>query len=481
MALAGVLAGLPIATSSTIAARPGAPLLRGVDAPGIAAADRLTPDDPPDVTGAIGLHDYVETVNAAVAVYSRRLRLRAVQKASSFWGVKDLVDPQIAWDSQARRWYYLTLDAQVAGDAPSALLLAWSKGPDPTDLRDGWCRLRIGTGKIVDDYPKLGFDRRHIVIGTNTLNFTDPNFKKFSRIWAVGKPRDGQTSCKRPPVSSFGSAAEPLRRTDGRRAFTPVPVTPVEPSGRAYVVAADCVHEDSPGENEEGCSRPQGRANQITVWHITGPRAAPRLVMDGGVDVPPYRGPKPVPQRGTNRVLDALDGRLTQAVSNADPGRSGAEAIWTQHTVEGPGGRSEVRWYELDPRALALLRTGAIAKRRAWVFNGAVSPTTRGDRAAIQYSLSGRRLLPQIRARALGLGNSGSAKRGEITLGRSAAAASSCQGPPDVCRWGDYAAATPDPRRSGVVWGSNELIGPPLGPGIEHWRTRNFALRLPTP
>ena len=47
-------------------------------------------------------------------------------------------------------------------------------------------------------------------------------------------------------------------------------------------------------------------------------------------------------------------------------------------------------------------------------------------------------------------------------------------------RWGDYSAATPDPRPiiagRGVVWGTNQysgLVNPPAG-GV-NWRTQIFA------
>lgn len=67
----------------------------------------------------------------------------------------------------------------------------------------------------------------------------------------------------------------------------------------------------------------------------------------------------------------------------------------------------------------------------------------------------------------------------EITLGRSDAPREDCEPPPEICGWGDYAAATPDPRRRNVVWGSNMVMGPEQigAPGLVHWLTRNFALR----
>src|SRR5450759_1588138 len=70
---------------------------------------------------------------------------------------------------------------------------------------------------------------------------------------------------------------------------------------------------------------------------------------------------------------------------------------------------------------------------------------------------------------------------GEVLLGSSSAAdqetgfTGNCT--PNPCRWGDYSGATPDPINAGVVWGSNQLLGPvfPLF-GFAQWTTQNFAV-----
>ena len=97
-----------------------------------------------------------------------------------------------------------------------------------------------------------------------------------------------------------------------------------------------------------------GPANQIMVWHVTGGGGGspPSLVSDGNVNVASYDFPLNVPQPSSSRVLDSLDTRLTQAVAMSDPDVSGAKGVWTQHTVDGPGAPSVVRWYELVPEPL---------------------------------------------------------------------------------------------------------------------------------
>src|SRR5207247_5416393 len=73
----------------------------------------------------------------------------------------------------------------------------------------------------------------------------------------------------------------------------------------------------------------------------------------------------------------------------------------------------------------------------------------------------------------------GQTDAGEVVLGTSptfdqeTAFQDNCTVNP--CRWGDYSGATPDPSAAGVVWGSNQLIGPALF-GFAQWTTQNFAI-----
>jgi hypothetical protein len=471
-ALAGTVAG-------AAAALPGAAgtkleLFRGLNAPGLSAADNESIGEPPDPTGSVSRRHYVEVVNTRIAVYERKRLRRPVadMNATAFWGAEDstVVDPQIAWDDRARRWYYVMLRNRPEANR---ILFAWSKSADPSDLDGGWCRMEIPVGRLFDDFPRLGFSAAHVLIGTNVFNVETRRFK-FARVWAIAKPSGDAATCERPALTAFGSLRRPLREANGRRATTPVPVVPVEQSRRGFLVAADCIEHERGGA-EHTCKRRQPRGGEITVWHVSGPPDDPQLVRDGAIAVPGFGVPDPVPQPGTGRRLDASDTRLTQAVSNPRPS-GGAPLIWTQHAVAGAGGRSVVRWYALDPRRLAVVDRGVIRKRRNWVFNAAISPTRSGRAAIVNYNVGGPQLLPQIRARI-----AGSKAGGELTLGRSAAPNRLCDRDDPFCTWGDYAGASPDPRRANVVWGSNQTMAPRRQRDMfgSHWATRNFALRAP--
>jgi hypothetical protein len=53
---------------------------------------------------------------------------------------------------------------------------------------------------------------------------------------------------------------------------------------------------------------------------------------------------------------------------------------------------------------------------------------------------------------------------------------------PKLCRWGDYAGASPDPAapttgRTGQVWGTSMLSVPGGGASSSGWKTQNFAVK----
>jgi hypothetical protein len=448
-------------------ARAGLEVFRGLNAPGLTAKGNVALGVPPDTTAAIGPRHLVETVNLQVGVFARRdLRPLARLDSHRFWGLPagvQLVDPQVAWDAGSRRWYQVLL-ANDNVSVRRSILLAWSKTADPSDLARGWCRTSIPTGRLLDDYPKLGFSRRHVLIGTNVADLEERRVL-FSRVWAVAKPPSGSTACGRPPMTALPRRGA-LREAGGRKAGTPVPAGALD---RGYVVSAECVGDGEEG-GEEGFCPAAGR--RLTIWRVTGPGAAPRIRRLGPIAVRRFRPPALVRQRGTNRRLDASDARLTQAVAGADPAHPGRALIWTQHTVAWRRGLAQVRWYALDPARLRVARQGSVRVPGASAFNGAIAPTGNGRAAVIDYNAGGRRLLPQIRARVAGR------PRSEIELARSAAPDRSCDAG-DACQWGDYAFAGTDPVRPRVVWGANQTIGPP-GQGDAFgitWRTRVFALR----
>ncbi len=438
--------------------------------PGLASKDNVQADiSVPDATGGIGPQHYFEAVNGRLALYDRgSLRLVTSRDAGAFWGVPNIqqgitADPQVTWDRLAHRWYY-----EVHLNNPftnrHALVFAWSRQGDPTNLTSGWCRMRIDTGSVLDDFAHVSYTSGGIVIAANTADLVTKQLL-FSRVWVIAKPG---ASCRRPAIRQLT-----VRRVGGRVAVTLIPVVPARPSAVGYVVAAECVDGDPSGEPEASCPR---TGSKINVWKVTGLSRAPRLGWVGAVPVGSYRVPTAVALRGGWR-LDSSDTRLLGAVSAPDPSRHVPLAIWTANTVAGTGGRAVVRWFEIDPRGPRLLQQGRLSQPDRWVFNPAISPTGRGDAAVITYNVAGGSMLPVIRARLRTARTPRGVMTGETTLARSLSADPSCDAEPTECRWGDYAGAVPDPLRPNVVWGSNEMVGRSI-PGIDHWASQNFAIAV---
>jgi hypothetical protein len=445
----GPLPGTEISTPA-----PKTAVFGALNAPGLAATDNGFDVTPPDTTGAIGPSHYFEFVNETVRVYDRsNLSIVSTSGLPTFVGKSndDVFDPQIQWDPQSSRWYYLADDCTNSRCSRNNFIaFGYSKTSDPSDLVNGWCRYTIGTGKDFHDYPKLGHDNNHLVFGTNVYN---PSFNR-AQVWSVPKPSAGNTC-----ASSLTATGFSLTST----VFTPVPANTSDSSTVGYLVAAN-----SPGS---------GSASTIKAWHVGGTATSPTLTSDGSMSVTSYSIPANVPQPGTGNVLDSSDTRLTQAVAHADPDASGAEAVWTQHTVAGPGGRSVVRWYEFLPASLTVRQMGTISDTTNYVFNGAISPATDGTSAAINYNVGGSSQLVQIKAQTRTGSTSLSTMSDELTLGTSSAIDQDFSCSP--CRWGDYAGASPDPSNSNVIWGSNQLNGP-VSSNNARWTTRNFALTTAT-
>jgi hypothetical protein len=454
---------------------PAAAVFGGLNKAGMSSTGAATP---PDTTGAIGPSNYLEFVNdAGITAYNRSL-----SPVSGPVGLEDFVgfpsdfvfDPQIQWDQSWGRWIYVMDDIEpifeevepevfeVIGEL-FYLDFGWSKTVDPTNISTnpagGWCGYSIETSPEFDDYPKLGHGNSGITIGTNVFSF-EPEAFLTARIWSIAKPPSPGT-CPGTTAVAFGSAAEPLKTEDEDFAFTPVPANTADSSAASYVVAADYPEPSA--------------ANQIMGWHVNGGGEGATLVEDGNMSVGSFEIPANVPQPGTANLIDSSDSRLTNAVATTDPA-VGQEAVWTQHTVEGTGGRSEVRWYELLPGTQEVRQEGTISDPSRFVFNAAISPTREGDAAAIDFNRGSASLSPDMHAQSRDASTPLGQMQKDVLLGTSTGAAQDFSCSP--CRWGDYAGASPDPAVGSLVWGSNQGLGAPSGPSDEepHWTTRNFAL-----
>ncbi len=441
------------------------------------AGQRDTTVAPSDSTGAIGTSRYVELVNARAAVYSRTSNtptasgpLLQLTGCATSLCTDNVFDPQVIWDPGTNRFFYAADD--IVSSTQNLLDVGFSTTATPTLSASSWCRYSMNFGSTFPDYPKLGDTQDFQLIGVN--EFSGSSFAGSHIAWLT-KPPAGP-ACPAPSTFKAGVSGT-LKNANGSAAFTPVPANQTDTSSTGWAVARPA-------------SIPSGGATFLTVFKVTRSSTGAATIPATGTSVPvsAFKVPASAPQPGTSDKLDTLDARNTQAVSAVDPLHGGVTALWTQHAVFGGAG-SQVRWYEINPATRALIQHGTLTSSSSFTFDAAISPdrrvngTTRqfGGDMVIDAVQSSTTTLPAIKVASKIGSNLVSALKLVATSG-AADTGFDCISSGGLCRWGDYAAATPDPAApatgtTGQVWGSSMLAASGGSISSSSWTTRNFAIK----
>jgi hypothetical protein len=379
-------------------------------------------------------------------------------------------DPQVIWDPGTSRFFYAADD--IVSSTQNLLDIGFSTTATPTLSPSSWCRFALNFGSTFPDYPKLGDTQDFMLIGSN--DFSGPNFAGSTIAWMT-KPPAG-SACPAPGTLAIGLTGA-LKNADGTAAFTPVPANQTDTSPAGWAVARPA-------------SIPPGGATFLTVFTVTKSATGAAVIPVTGTSVPvsAFQVPASATQPGTADTLDTLDARNTQAVSAVDPTRGGVTALWTQHAVFGGAG-SQVRWYEINPATHALIQHGTLTSALRFTFDAAISPDRRvngttslfGGDMVIDVVRSSMTTLPAIKA-ASKIGPNPVSALATIATSAAADTGFDCLQDAGLCRWGDYAAATPDPAApatgtTGQVWGSSMLAAPGGSASSSGWTTRNFAIK----
>ena len=424
---------------------------------------------PPDPTGAIGPNSYIELINLRYGIYGRDASVieQGDLGALTLFPVNELSDPQIVWDPTAQRYYYLVLDVYN-----SAYAFGYSKSANPRSSTD-FCHYYVGAfynSSSLPDYPKMAVTQDFVLVGTNV--FLLAAFYSGSDVDWFQKPTD--PVC--PAQLGAGGIFSNLKNANGSQTSTPEPAVSADATSGGWIV----------GSADVGT----GSANYLTVFKVTkNAQGYAAISAPSAVTVGSYQMPANAPQSGTTQLLDTMDTRLTHAVAGYDP-RIGATAIWTAHAVFGGAG-SEDRWYEISAAGTpALSQTGKVSDTNLYVFNGAISPDRASDDATDGSALTGRNMV-------MGFNTSSASTDAAIQMvsrrGTGAQSGSvlvkqsvgpnvdfSCgSSVPNVCRWGDYGGATPDPLKSagGQVWLSAEWNNAATDGSLPVWQTWNWSAR----
>lgn len=445
------------------------------------AGQRDTTVAPSDSTGAIGTTRYIELVNSKVAIYSRTSNtptasgpLLQLTGCATSACTDSVFDVQVIWDPALNRFFYATMDTGSGSSGGNLLTFGFSTTATPTLSASSWCHYSVGFGSTLPDYPKLGDTKDFMLIGTN--DFSGSSFAGSTIFW-VTNPPSGSTC---PAASTFKTGLTgTLKNANGTPAFTPVPANQTDTSSTGWAVARPD-------------SIPSGGATFLTLFKVTKSATGTATIPATGISVPvaAYKVPASAPQPGTSFKLDTLDTRPTQAVSAIDPTHGSVTALWTQHTVFGGAG-AQVRWYEINPATHSLIQHGSISSSSLYTFNGAISPDRRvngtskkfGGDMVININQSSASALVAVRVASKIGANAISGLR-LIATSTAADTGFDCMttSSPNLCRWGDYAEASPDPAApttgtTGQVWGTSMLSAPGGSSSSAGWATRNFAVK----
>jgi hypothetical protein len=425
---------------------------------------------PPDPTGAMGPNSYMELINLRYGIYGRDGSLVNEGDLGQLtrFPVNELSDPQIVWDPTSQRFYYLAIDFYT-----SQYAFGYSKTANPRS-DDEFCHYQIGAfynAFYLPDYPKLAVTRDFVLVGSNV--FLLLSYYMGSDVNWFQKPTD--PVC--PGQLGAGGTFSALKNADGSLMSTPEPAVMLDATSGGWIV----------GSNDVSTS---GGADYLTVFKVT-KNAQGQAQLSGPmtVTVPHYEVPANAPQSGTTQLIDTMDTRLTHAVAGYDP-RLDATAIWTAHTVFGGAG-AEVRWFEINTATTpALSQTGTVTDPELYVFNGAISSDRAADDATTPSAVTGRNMVMGVNTSSGAtfsaikmVSQRGTAPQsGVVVIKQSAGpyADFACgSSVPDVCRWGDYGGASPDPlsANGGQVWLSNEWNEPMTDGSTPTWRTWNWSAR----
>jgi len=445
---AAAAARYPQVNSSPRSASPQAPL--APTAPRSFAGIFDSCCTPSDSTSAIGPTRFIENINDGYAIFNRTSNTPLnIGTLADLWGASSLdstFDPQIVWDPSTKRFFFSGDD--VVSSTQNQLAFGFSKTSSPNSAAD-WCQYVINYGSEFPDYPKLGMTKDFVVFGVNVF---DGNTFRGADILAVTKPAAG-SSCPAPASFSLFQKNTVLN-SNATKAFTPVPAHQTDPSSTGYVVArplslpATSLTVFKVSKNADGSANIQSTGSKVTVASYTVPPSASQM--------------------GTTFKIDTSDARPTQAVSAIDPSHTGSTgkpitALWTQQTIAGGGG-SVVRWLEINPATHTVVQSGTQSNASRFVFNGAISPdrlvngATKafGQNMVLTFNTVSSTTFTDIEVVSQRAGGSVSSP---LVLKTSTGSDIdfACAGNHNVCRWGDYAAANPDPGASasgttGTVW-----------------------------
>ena len=387
---------------------------------------------PPDTCGYVGLDHFVEVVNTNYSVYLKSNGNRVVNiSIGSLLGVGgNPGDPRIVFDPDSQRWFV------HATDFDDQIFLAVSLTDDPTGsffTTNFFTNGGSDSGKW-PDYPTFGVDEDGIYVGIN--QFPSGSGSVSGTIFALDKAPLIAASPSLGTVTAFrGLPFEGALQT----CFT---------------------YGSAPGEYVIS----RNGSSSLRLRRVNPPLTAPTLTNLGTVSIPSHSSPPDAPALGSSTPLDSVDHRLMNSVY-----RNGS--VWTVHGVS-VGGRSAIRWYEINPLTTSTVQVGTIDDPSLSYIMGSIAVNANSD-VVLGFS-----------------GSNSSQFAGCYYTGRLASDAPGQVAPPVQYkageaayerldsfgrnRWGDYSLCSPDPDNDLQLWTVQEFATTQ-----NRWHTNIARLEFP--
>jgi hypothetical protein len=418
---------------------------------------------PPDTNGAVGLHDYVQTVNTDFAVFNKDTSRGAVGTVrygpvaintlwSGFGGLCQTDndgDPTVVYDRAADRWIIAQFAVTGANGTSTPFLqcIAVSTTGDPTGTYN---RYSFSYANF-PDYPKMGV-------------WSDAYYETYNLFNAAGTSFLGAEDCAfNRSAMMAGSAATQQCFTTSTAYGGLLPATidsgTVPPSGSPnYVVGLDTTTSLAFWKFHVDWTTP---ANST----FTGPSslavASYAQACGGGTCIP---------QSGTTQQLDSLADRAMYRLAYRNFGSY--ESLVVDHAVTA-GSSVGMRWYEIrSPNGTpTIYQQATYAPDSSYRWMGSIAEDGSGD-MAMGFSVSSSSLHPEIHYTGRLVGDAlNTMGQGEASIIDGAGS----QTGSNLSRWGDYSAMTIDPADDCTFWYTNEYIP---SNGAFNWRTRIGAFKF---
>ena len=431
----------------------------GIDGIGVGLAGYSPRYAPPDTTGAVGATQYVQWVNADIAVFDKATGALAAgfpktgnSLFAGFGGpceANNDGDPIVQYDKAANRWVLSQFSVTNGATAGYWQCVAVSASSDATGT---YYRYAFPYAQF-NDYPKMGVwpDGYYTTFNMFTSSFQGAKLCAYDRAsMLVGNAATQQ--CFQLSPSYGGVLPADL---DGSTA---------PPTGAPNYMVAKLSTSLAFWKFHVDWFNP---ANTTISAPIQIPVAAFNAACSGGTCIP---------QAGTSQKLDSLADRLMFRLAYRNIG--GFERMVVNHSVQvnstnkRNSGNATVRWYEIRDMAgtnPSMFQQGTYIPDTKFRWMGSVAMDKQGN-MALGYSVSSSSTNPGL-AYATRL-----ASDALCTLGaETTIIAGTGSQLPNLSRWGDYTQMSIDPVDDCTFWYTGQYL---RANGTFNWSTRIASFKL---